>query len=108
MAKQPRKEFDMELEEIKDKLSQQDKVLEQILWTIKGSVNLNLPGLLATVNKIAESMQILVQDVAELQSWKKRMQEGNINMNLPSLFFRVSAFLGWLIAVVLGILKFVV
>lgn len=117
MGKRPKEEDEMELEDIKHRLTEQDKVLhdqsetlKQIFWTLKGSVSLGLDGLMPTVEKLEEtitkldeSMRQIIADVSHLQRWKQRLQSGQVNLNLPTALNTFFRFLGWVVATAIAI-----
>jgi len=85
------------------RLTNQDRMLDDISKVIKGSVSLNLQGVLPMVNEMKDSMHQIVSDVAHLQRWKKREQEskGTFTIRTSVMITRVLAVIG-AIGVVVG------
>ena len=117
MGKRPRDEDMQELDDINARLTEQDKVLkeqsktpEQMLWTLKGSGNFGLEGLMRgmekmeeTIEKMDASMRQIISDVAHLQRWKQRLQTGLVNLNVPTAVNSFFRFLGWIVATLIAI-----
>lgn len=119
MAKRTNKSYATmaEVEEILNRLTQQDgrlanqdRMLDDISKLLKGSVSLNLQGILPMVNEMKDSMGQVVSDVAHLQRWKKREQEskGTFTIRTSVMITRALAVIGAigvLVGAVLGILQ---
>lgn len=92
------------------RLANQDRVLDDISKLIKGSVTLNLQGMIPMMNDLKDSMGQVVSDVAHLQRWKKREQEmkGTFTIRTSVMITRILAgigALGVLIGAVLGVIQ---
>lgn len=85
-----------EVEEIMHKLNQQDRILEDISKLLKGSVSLNLQGIIPMINDMKQSMVQVVSDVADLQRWKKQEQEskGTFTIRTSVMITRILAVIG--------------
>lgn len=85
------------------RLTNQDRMLDDISKVIKGSVSLNLQGVLPMVNEMKDSMHQIVSDVAHLQRWKKREQEskGTFTIRTSVMITRLLAGIG-AIGVIVG------
>lgn len=104
MGKQNKRYATMaEVEEILNRLTQQDvrlsnqdRMLDDISKLLKGSVSLNLQGILPMVNEMKDSMGQVVSDVAHLQRWKKREQEskGTFTIRTSVMITRILAVIG--------------
>lgn len=81
----------------------QDEMLKDIQRLLKGSVSLNLQGILPMVNEMKDSMSQVVTDVAHLQRWKKREQEskGTFTIRTSVFITRILAIIG-AIGVIVG------
>jgi hypothetical protein len=113
MEKIPRDE--MEIVEIRKRLTDQDRVmkeqsdaLKEIMYLLKGSVNLNMEGLVPMINKIETSIHQMISDIEHLKRWKKMQQEnrGKFTISFSVLLTRVLAIIGGfgtVIAIALGI-----
>lgn len=102
----------MEIEEIRQRLSQQDNLLKEILLAVKGSVSMGIEGLLPTVIKLEESMNQMVKDVAHLQRWKQKVIEnkGKFTISFSVLltrFLTIIGGLGTIVAIALGVIKLI-
>lgn len=73
----------------------QDEMLKDIQRLLKGSVSLNLQGILPMVNEMKDSMSQVVSDVAHLQRWKKKEQESKGTFTI-----RTSVFITRLLAII--------
>lgn len=110
---------DMEIVEIRQRLTDQDKVmkeqsdaLKEIMYLLKGSVNLNMEGLVPMINKIEEGLRLVISDVEHLKRWKKMQQEnkGKFTISLSVLLTRVLAIIGGIgtiVAIALGVMQLV-
>lgn len=106
---------DMEIVEIRKRLTDQDKVLDQqsdalkeIMQLLKGSVNLNMEGLIPMINKIQEGLQLVISDVEHLKRWKKMQQEnrGKFTISFSVLLTRALAVIGgvgMIVSIALGV-----
>lgn len=108
MGKQIRTNDDMEIDEIRNRLTQQDKTLSDILIAIRGSLATDTNGLIQKVRELKESMDQLISDVAHLQRWKKMTQDskGKVVISVGVFFTRVLAAIGGLgtiVAIVLAL-----
>ena len=73
----------------------QDEMLKDIQRLLKGSVSLNLQGILPMVNEMKDSMSQVCTDVAHLQRWKKKEQESKGTFTI-----RTSVFITRLLAII--------
>lgn len=106
---------DMEIVEIRKRLTDQDKVLDQqseslkeIMHLLKGSVNLNMQGLIPMINNIEVSVKNMILDIEHLKRWKKMQQEnrGKFTISISVLLTRALAViggLGMIVSIALGI-----
>lgn len=98
----------VEIEEIRKRLTDQDEMLRDISRLLKGSVNLNMQGLIPMINEMDTKIQTIINDVAHFHRWKKLIQSKSdaITASRNLLFTRVLAVIGGggtLIAIVLGV-----
>jgi hypothetical protein len=98
----------MEIEEIRNRLNQQDKLLNEILISVRGSIAMGIDGVRPMLEEMKDSMAQVISDVAHLQRWKKMQQDKSDNAisSRNLLYTRILAVIGGsgtLIAVVLGI-----
>lgn len=113
MAKNPTKPRDMvEIEEIRKRLTDQDEMLKDISRLLKGSVNLNMQGLVPLINELDTKIQTIIQDIAHLQRWKKMIQSKSeaITSKRNLLFTQILAVIGGggtLTAIILGVKEIV-
>lgn len=94
------------------RLTQQDKVLDEISKLIKGSVSMNLQGMIPMVNEMKFSVGQVVSDVAHLQRWKKKELEsrGTFTIRTSVMITRILAFVGAagiIVGAVLGIIQII-
>lgn len=106
---------DMEIVEIRKRLTDQDRVLDQqsdalkeIMQLLKGSVNLNMEGLIPMINNIEKSIKEMISDIEHLKRWKKMQQEnkGKFTISFSVLLTRVLAVVGgvgMIVSIALGI-----
>ena len=113
MAKNISKSKDMgEIEEIRKRLTDQDEMLKDISRLLKGSVNLNMQGLVPLINELDTKIQTMITDIAHLQRWKKMIQSKTeaIAATRNLLFTRILAVVGGggtLVAIILGVKEIV-
>ncbi len=108
-----------EIAEIRQRLTNQDtmlekqeKLLDEISKLLKGSINLNMQGLIPMMNEMKTSVAQVVSDVAHLERWKKREQEskGTFTIRTSVFITRVLAYIGaaaTVIGIVLGVLQII-
>jgi hypothetical protein len=99
---------DMEIEEIRNRLTQQDKLLNEILISVRGSIAMGIEGVRPMLDEMKQSMEQVISDIAHLQRWKKMTQqkEDNAISSRNLLYTRILAVIGGVgtvTAVVLGI-----
>lgn len=106
------KEILQHLNEQDQRLTNQDRVLDEISKLIKGSVNMNLQGMIPMVNEMKGSVGQVVSDVAHLQRWKKREQEsrGTFTIRTSVMITRILAIIGAagvVVGAVLGVIQII-
>lgn len=99
---------DMDIDEIRGRLTTQDKTLNEILIVLRGSISTDTHGLMQRVKEIKGQLDQVISDIAHLQRWKKMMDDnkGKLTITFTTLFTRVLAVigaLGSLVGIVLAI-----
>ena len=101
-----------EVESILKRLTQQDRVLDQLSQLIKGSSSLNIEGVLPMLRTMKTTQEKIVTDVQHLQNWREKEIEskGTISIKTSILITRVLAIIGAigvLVGAVLGATQFI-
>lgn len=87
-------------------LDRQDKTMNEILITLRGSISMGVDGIVSKQKEAEQAIDQLVRDVAHLQSWKKRVQEdkGKVSVHWHDIIKTVFAFVGGLGTLAAGLL----
>ena len=103
MAKKtPHDDDEMELTMIKEHLNQQDKTMGEILILLKGSVSMDVKGIMAEYKELRVQVNQITSDLAHYERWRQKQiqSKGEITFTVSNLFKNIFAVIGGLGALV--------